>query len=160
VSGFLLRGQGVNPGAGAPSRVPIGAQPGLVPPHGGPNATYLQKLINQGTGQPATSVFDQTRFGRLTTVSFTLANAAVDLLALNAPSQLRVFLSVFNSVGSAGVINVGFDQQALGAGGAFTLPAGGFFFLDEFVPQNEIHISCNTATSFVAITYCDAPYPP
>jgi hypothetical protein len=153
----LLANMNVNPGAGAPARVP--GKPGQ-PPHGdSPNATTLQKLIRPNIQKPATTVFDKTKYGNLNIVSFTLAAAATDVIALLRPSQLRVALLILNGIGSAGVINVGFDVPALGPGGSITLPAGGMIFFDAFVPQNDIHISCNTATSFVAITYCDAPYP-
>jgi hypothetical protein len=154
----LLQNMNVDPGAGAPQRSPSISDATQVP-MAGTNATQLQKLITPNISEPARTIFDKTKYGYVNIVSFTLATAGVDVLALNRPSQLRVFLLILNSVGSAGVINVGFDVPALGPGGSITLPAGGMMFFDEFVPQNDIHISCNTATSFVGLTYCDAPYP-
>ncbi len=146
----------VDPGAGAPFRVPA---KGGTPPTSDPNATRLQKLFAPNLLQPAIPIFDKTKYGYFQVLTFALLVAGVDQLALNRPSQLRVSLMILNSVASAGVINIGFDVPALGGSSSMTLPAGGIVLFDEFVPQNDIHISCNLATSFVAITYCDAPFP-
>lgn len=156
----VLRRMGVDAGAGAPARQPIDAQLGSVtPPYTGPNVTEYQKQLALSNPRSLV-VIDLTRFQRTTRVGNVFAVANQDLLLVTAPSQIRAFLSLRNAGSSAGQAWFAFDQNASDATADYQLPPGGFMFLDEFVPQGDLHVACSVAPTTIVVTYANATFNP
>ena len=77
---------------------------------------------------------------------------AGDLLVLPRPATgQRVFLLIVNNL-AASVANVNFDNVASAAIGIQIQP-GGNLFMDQFVPQNDIHIFIPIA-GVITVAFC------
>lgn len=94
---------------------------------------------SSGSEQPlASPVFDVSRYGD-EQLFIQVYSVAADVLVLPRPTQARrVFLLIVNDL-AAGIIRINYDAEA-NAGTGIPVVAGGNFFRDTVVPQNDIHI--------------------
>ena len=99
------------------------------------------RVIPQATFVPG-------RYGDMAQILVTLA-ANVDLLALSRPKNTRILLIVYNS--AAANLFIAFDQAA--NAGSLPIPPGGNLFLDNAVPQNDIHLFYAAGATTVPIYY-------
>jgi hypothetical protein len=139
MSGYLLRGQGIDPGAGAPSRAPQPTGSGVPV---GPNATQYQRLVNVQR-HPPTAVFEPTRYVRTIRLGGTLSSTATvsaESLVLLSPDTYREILLITNLASSSGTLILSFDEQASPSTAYVQLAAGGTVLFDTVVPQGDVHI--------------------
>lgn len=121
----------------------------------------LRRLAQfSGEGSPFQRVIEINRFAKVTPVPFSLAVAGVagaQQIVL-APDRDRVFLSFRNASSSAGTLFIGFDTKPDINNAVFSLVAGGQLIFDVFVPQNDIWIATDTATTFGVVSYSNSDF--
>lgn len=100
-------------------------------------------------------VIELNRFFDFVSVPFSLAAIGIAgaQLVVPAPDRDRVFLSFRNSATSAGTLFIGFGVRPDINTAAFSLVAGGQLILDVGVPQNDVWIATDIATTFGVVGY-------
>lgn len=138
----------------SPQDMPEG--PGNLPV---PTRRYGQTGLVPGGQPPQTwvDVREINRYPLITTLFFSLATANIPQLVVNEPDGTRIFLSVRNQATSAGTVFVSFGTGALDNGSTFSLVAGAQILLDIVIPQNDVYIATDTATSGVVVSYAHVP---
>lgn len=102
-------------------------------------------------GQRGTATFMPSMYGNAQVITPVWAVAG-DILVLPRPTTgQRVFLLIVNNL-AASVANVNFDNVASAAIGIQIQP-GGNLFMDQFVPQNDIHIFIPIA-GVITVAFC------
>jgi hypothetical protein len=120
-----------------------------------PSRRYGLTGLVPGGAPPQTwlDVREINRYPRITTLFFSLAVANTPQLVVNEPDGSRIFLSVRNQAGSGGSCFVSFGTGALDNGSAFFLVAGAQILLDIVIPQDDVYIACDAATTNVVVAY-------
>ncbi|MHB8674550.1 MAG: hypothetical protein ACYDAK_12860 [Candidatus Limnocylindrales bacterium] len=104
-----------------------------------------------GPAEMGVPSFSPAQFGNAQIITPVFA-AAGDQLVLPRPATgQRVFLLIVNNL-AASVANVNFDNIASAAIGIQIQP-GGNLFMDQFVPQNDIHIFIPIA-GVITVAFC------
>lgn len=138
---------------GAPPRPPTVINQGTMPGPQRLTRKELQRIAQQS--QPPIVVIDQDVEANCISIPFSLptAGAAAAQLILPVNSTVRTFLNIRNSINSSGTLFVGLSNAADDANAAYALVAGAQLILDVRVPQNDIWLSCDTATTFGTLVY-------
>lgn len=113
-------------------------------------SAYLQNL------GPPTPVREINRYPFTVTLNYQLATAGADVLAISMPNNVRDMLWVRNSFNSAGNLFVAFGLTANDSTAYAVLVPGQFIFFDEVIPQDDVHIATDTATSYAVLGYANA----
>jgi hypothetical protein len=147
----------------APTRDPAVIQQGKPPGPQRLTRRELRRVAGYAAASgapPVTRVAEINRFPELINVPFSLATAGVAgaQLIVPAPANERIILTFRNAAASAGTLFIGFGVQPNVNNAAFSLVAGGQLIFDVVVPQNDIWIACDAATTFGVVCYANADF--
>jgi hypothetical protein len=113
-----------------------------------------------GTGPSIQRVIELNRFPSIITVPFSLTTAGIAgaQLPVPAPDRDRIFLAFRNAAGSAGTLFIGFSGKPDANTAVFSLVAGGQLILDVVIPQDDVWIATDTATTFGTVAYANSEF--
>lgn len=128
-------------------------------PSGPQRLTARQQLrvlqAQSGAAPQVVQVHEVNRACDCIPIPFSLGVAGIGggQLILSANSKERTFLSIRNSIASAGNLFVGLNNIGDDTNASYAIPAGGILILDTGVPQNDIWLSCDGAITTGTLTY-------
>lgn len=122
----------------------------------------IRRIERAATGEDRAiqRVIELNRFPSLVPVPFSLTTGGIAgaQLILPAPDRDRVFLSFRNAATSAGTLFIGFGAQPDVNNAVFSLVAGGQLIFDIVIPQDDVWIATDTATTFGVVAYANSEY--
>ena len=118
------------------------------------------RLFSESGGPPIQRVIELNRFPSIIPVPFSLTaiGSANAQLIVSSPDRDRILLIVRNAATSAGSLFIGFGAKPDVNTALISLVSGGQLILDTVIPQDDVWISTDVATTLGVVSYANSEY--